>query len=58
MKAKQHNRSGAERRIDDIGPPSGWRDRRKNVERRRPDVREISFSEWIACMHKKPCETE
>ena len=58
MEAKNYHRTRTERRIDDTGPPSGWRERRKNVERRRPEVREISFSEWIACMRKAPRGTE
>ncbi len=45
------NRSGCEdRRIEDIGPPKGWRDRRKRVERRIPETVEIEVSEaeWSA----------
>ena len=39
-------RSGCgDRRVDDIGPPSGWQDRRKRVERRIPEAVEIQFSE-------------
>ena len=38
-----------DRRIDDIGPPEGWRDRRKRVERRIPTSHEVEVSdaEWI-----------
>ena len=43
-----NKRSGRDRRIEDRGPPDGWRDRRKTVERRIPDVEEIPFSEWLA----------
>jgi len=58
MKYAKNRRSGDDRRDEDRGPPSGWSERRKSVERRRPDVREISFAEWIACMRKQPCETQ
>jgi len=37
----------------DKGPPSGWSERRHTVERRRPEVREISFAEWIASMRQR-----
>ena len=35
----------SDRRVDDIGPPSGWLDRRKRVERRIPETVEIEVSE-------------
>ena len=37
-----------DRRIEDIGPPEGWRDRRKRVERRIPNTEEVEVSdaEW------------
>ena len=37
-------RKSADRRDDDLGPPSGWRDRRRTVERRLPDVQEVEMS--------------
>jgi hypothetical protein len=49
----KQRRSGEDRRSEDCGPPSGWRERRRNVERRRPEVREISFSEWVIHMRAK-----
>ncbi|MGV0951941.1 MAG: hypothetical protein ACOYB3_14825 [Azonexus sp.] len=58
MKYSRNKRSGEDRRDEDCGPPSGWSERRKSVERRRPEVREISFAEWIAYMRKKPCKTQ
>ena len=58
MKYTRNKRSGEDRRGEDRGPPSGWSERRKTVERRRPEVLEISFAEWIACMRKKPCKTQ
>jgi hypothetical protein len=38
-----------DRRSDESGPPMGWRDRRRNVERRLPTVveDEISLKEWF-----------
>ena len=45
------NRNGCEdRRIEDVGPPKGWQDRRKRVERRIPETVEIEVSEaeWAA----------
>jgi hypothetical protein len=45
---KNEKRSGMDRRATDAGPPNGWRERRKTVERRRVEVDEIPFSEWLA----------
>lgn len=41
-------RLGGERRRQDSGPPAGWRERRRSVERRRPDVGmvQVSDSDW------------
>ncbi len=46
MQERRNTRS--DRRIEDIGPPNGWRDRRKRVERRIPAMEEIEVSdaEW------------
>jgi hypothetical protein len=41
-------RADNDRRVAEIGPPHGWRERRRTVERRRPEVLEIAFSEWLA----------
>ncbi len=45
------HRKGGDRRCKDIGPPAGWLDRRKRVERRLPIVEEdvVPESEWWAC---------
>ncbi|MCH2218802.1 MAG: hypothetical protein MK097_00500 [Dechloromonas sp.] len=48
MACKNDKRSGSDRRQQEVGPPNGWRDRRKTVERRVPEVMEIPFSEWLA----------
>jgi len=48
MAFKNDKRSGPDRREKEIGPPNGWRERRRTVERRVPEVREIPFSEWLA----------
>ncbi len=41
-------RAGNDRRQQEQGPPKGWRERRRAVERRQPEVKEIPFSEWLA----------
>lgn len=43
-------RTGKERRGLDIGPPGGWKDRRRRVERRLMEVAEIDFRDWVAGM--------
>ena len=50
-------RNGCEdRRVEDIGPPKGWQDRRKRVERRIPETVEIEVSEaeWSAYFERRP----
>ena len=46
-----------DRRIEDVGPPDGWRDRRRHVERRIPTAQEVEVSaeEWEAYF-VKPAE--
>ncbi len=58
MKYSKNRRAGEDRRNEDKGPPAGWSERRRAVERRRPEVREISFAEWIATMRKKSCDVQ
>lgn len=48
MKPETTRRRVHDRREQELGPPKGWRERRKSVERRLPDVVEIPFSEWLA----------
>lgn len=43
-------RSGLDRRASDMGPPVGWRERRRNPERRMPEVEEISIAEFKRLM--------
>lgn len=52
MLLKTDRRAVHERRDQDLGPPSGWRDRRRSVERRMPEIREISMpaEEFIAIL--------
>lgn len=45
MNTHQQRRTGGDRRARDIGPPSGWRDRRRSVERRAPEVGELAVSD-------------
>lgn len=40
----ERRQSPGDRRKEDIGPPNGWRDRRRTVERRLPEVEEESMS--------------
>ena len=58
MKYSKNRRAGEDRRSEDKGPPVGWSERRRTVERRRPEVREISFAEWIATMRKESCDVQ
>ena len=48
MVVKNEKREGGDRRGRGSGPPNGWGERRKAVERRKPEVNEIPFSEWLA----------
>lgn len=50
--AKPDHRHGQDRRNVDQGPPNGWKERRRTVERRLPSVEEdlISDHEWFRCM--------
>lgn len=50
MSSDATKRKSEDRRNEDIGPPNGWRDRRRTVERRLPAVEEavISDAEWHA----------
>jgi len=49
MSDKVERRDCADRRQDDIGPPSGWKDRRRRTERRIPELDECEFTEsqWL-----------
>lgn len=44
---KRNSRCCDDRRDREIGPPTGWRERRRSVERRLPEVRELAFSDWL-----------
>ena len=48
MPEKNKIRMREDRRNLEKGPPNGWRERRKSVERRLPEVEEVPFSEWLA----------
>lgn len=56
MPVKTDKREGNDRRRSEQGPPNGWRERRRTVERRQPEVREIQFSDWLACLRGKLLE--
>ena len=50
MSNKFERRDCADRRQDEVGPPSGWKERRRRTERRIPELDEceVSESEWLA----------
>jgi hypothetical protein len=56
MRGKTDKREGNDRRRSELGPPNGWRERRRTVERRQPEVHEIPFSDWLACLRGKEME--
>lgn len=48
---KEHKtRAATDRRDVDLGPPGGWKERRRNTERRIPTVEEQSMTEaeWLS----------
>jgi hypothetical protein len=47
MSASASRRKSDDRRTQDVGPPSGWRDRRRTVERRLPTVEETELTDDI-----------
>ena len=50
---------GEERRTWEIGPPRGWADRRRKVERRKPEVNDGSYDEFeslVAAMKARSAE--
>jgi len=49
MKRKLMPRGG-ERRQTESGPPKNWKERRVSVEKRMPEVKEISLEEWKQAM--------
>lgn len=50
MSNKCERRDCADRRQDELGPPSGWKDRRRRTERRMPEIGEceVSEAEWLS----------
>lgn len=48
MSILSDRRSRPDRRNHDVGPPVGWRDRRRCADRRKIEVAETSFREWAA----------
>lgn len=45
------------RREIDQGSPKGWKERRRAVERRMPQVEEITFEEWVFLAAKYASKT-
>jgi hypothetical protein len=58
MRYSDSKRKSEDRRLAEVGPPQGWRERRKTVERRQPEVVEIPFSEWLAHLPTAAVESE
>lgn len=56
MKWAKERRLDYDRRGVEIGPPSGWKDRRHAVERRKPEVREVSIDEWLHAQDQRKAE--
>ena len=50
MSGEHKKRTGLDRRKRDIGPPAGWKERRRTPERRLPEVEEISIEEFKRLM--------
>ena len=44
MSSKTCRRTRHERRDQELGPPAGWKDRRRSVERRLPLIQEIEMT--------------
>lgn len=40
------------RRVKELGPPPGWKERRLSPEKRKPEVAEGSLDEWEELMGK------
>jgi hypothetical protein len=56
MHTTSNRRQQIDRRQDDVGPPTGWKDRRRSTERRIPTIEEceVSESEWLMFFGSKP----
>lgn len=54
MYTTTNRRRPNDRRQSDLGPPSGWKDRRRTTERRIPVIeeRQVSESEWLTYFGK------
>jgi len=46
-KKETERRSTEDRRQSDGGPPDGWKERRRTVERRLPVVGSLTEAEWL-----------
>lgn len=59
MKKTSERRAQADRRCNDIGPPRGWKERRRTTERRIPEIEEceVSESEWQLYFGRYTSET-
>lgn len=48
MSLVSEKRTGRDRRVEDVGPPDNFGERRQSIDRRQTDVSEISFFEWAS----------
>ena len=53
---QRNRRSGRDRRVLDVGPLPGQRERRVNMESRKPDVQEVDLtaSDWASFDQSSP----
>ncbi|MGE5470612.1 MAG: hypothetical protein ACM3X0_07445 [Bacteroidota bacterium] len=63
MTTSDERRAPSDRRGRDAGPPAGWRDRRRNAERRLPLAEEAEmsadeFARYFGCMTASPCPSD
>lgn len=47
---KKTTRNPLDRRNSESGPPAGWKERRRSVERRKPEVSEATLDDWNAAL--------
>jgi hypothetical protein len=63
MSNKFERRDTDDRRQEEFGPPQGWRDRRRQTERRMPEIDEFEVSElewevYFGSLRQAPVATE
>ena len=56
MSHSAERRRKHDRRLVDLGPPSGHEERRRQTERRHPKITEVGFDEWEAWVAAREAE--